>query len=41
MINAFDYSVDFLVLVFVLMLGGAVTVGVCCLLANWLADWQD
>jgi len=33
--------IDFLVLVFVLMFGGAVTVGACCLLANWLADWQD
>jgi len=32
---------DFLVLVFVLFIGGAVTVGVCCLLANWIADWQD
>jgi hypothetical protein len=32
---------DFLVLVFVLFLGGAITIGGCMLLANWIADWQD
>lgn len=33
--------IDILVLIFVLFLGGAITIGVCILIANWIADWQD
>lgn len=33
--------IDFLVLVFVLFLGGAITIVVGVWLANLIADWQD
>jgi hypothetical protein len=33
--------IDFLVLVFVLFLGGAITIGVCVWIANLIADLQD
>jgi len=32
---------DFLMVVYVLFIGGGITIGVCCLLADWIADWQD
>ena len=33
--------INFLVLIFVLFLGGAITIGVCIWIANWIADYQD
>lgn len=33
--------INLLVLIFVLFLGGAITIGVCIWIANWIADCQD